>query len=111
MSIRRDPKEKKSSEQYVNQVIIEMQVKKTISEIMIKKYLVWTCIGIIIFSVFATYCIIIAFGIGKLPSLPESFLHWLGAATIGAILSNILLVFRSIFPIKDSSDSQDGEEP
>lgn len=91
----RHEKETLKVEKYLKNVHVE-RVRSTTK---IRERLAWTCIGIVSISLIITYGIIILCGL-KIIELPESFLHWLGASTIGTIISNTLIVFRHIFPVK-----------
>lgn len=51
---------------------------------------------IYMFAVIATFSIIILWGFGRLV-LPEKFMNWLGAATIGEIAGILLFVIKQIF--------------
>ncbi len=94
-------KEKLNPEKFIESYCVGLVEKVTKSNIKIRQNLAWTCIGIIIFSVLASYFIIFFVGFGLMSNLPVGFLNWLGAATLGAIISNILIVYKSVFPYKD----------
>ena len=99
-----DAKDKVNPEYYFSNISTEeIRVK---SDIKNRDRLVWACIIIIVGSVSASYYIIFAVGYGKMQNLPDSFLHWIGAATIGTIISNILIVYKSFFPSQINSEKK-----
>jgi hypothetical protein len=53
-------------------------------------------LGIYMFAVIATFAIIILWGLGRL-DLPNKFMGWLGAATIGEIAGLLGYVVHQIF--------------
>jgi hypothetical protein len=101
-------KEKLQSEDYLESVTIKEY--EGYGKVRIRDRLAWTCVGIIIFSILATYTIIVLAGIGLLPHLPKEFLKWLGVATIGTIITSVLIVYKSMFQTKESKDSSGKKE-
>ena len=108
--IKRDPVEKVEPENLLDSVEAELISIKVKSDTKIRERLALTCIGIVAFSIIATYVIIILVGIGMMSKLPDGFLNWLGAATIGTIITNVLIVYKSIFPTNNSADSSVGKD-
>ena len=53
-------------------------------------------LGIYMFAVIATFAIIILWGLGRL-DIPDSFMKWLGMATIGEIAGLVGVVVKEIF--------------
>lgn len=53
-------------------------------------------LGIYMFAVIATFAIIILWGLGRL-DIPDSFMKWLGMATIGEIVGLVGYVLKQIF--------------
>jgi hypothetical protein len=53
-------------------------------------------LGIYMFVVIATFAIIILWGLGRL-DIPESFMKWLGGATIGEVAGLLLFVVKQIY--------------
>jgi hypothetical protein len=53
-------------------------------------------LGIYMFAVIATFAIIILWGLGRL-DIPDSFMKWLGMATIGEIVGLVGYVLRHTF--------------
>ena len=53
-------------------------------------------LGIYMFAVVATFAIIVLWGLGRL-DIPESFMKWLGVATIGEVAGLLIYVVRQIF--------------
>lgn len=53
-------------------------------------------LGIYMFAVIATFAIIILWGLGRL-DIPDSFMKWLGGATIGEIVGLLAYVLKQIF--------------
>jgi len=60
---------------------------------LVTRSLVWC----FVISVGVTYPIIVFYGLGCL-RYPDSFLHWLGAATVGQTAGLLAVVIRSLFP-------------
>lgn len=55
-----------------------------------------TLLGVFVFAVIETFAIIILQGMGHL-DLPDKFLHWLGAATVGEVATMLLLIVKKLF--------------
>lgn len=53
-------------------------------------------LGIYMFAVIATFAIIILWGLGRL-DIPDSFMKWLGMATIGEIVGLLAYVLKQVF--------------
>ena len=102
----RDGKERIEPEKFIES--IEVDYLKHI--VRVRERLVTSCIIIVSGSILATYAIVFLVGFGVMTNLPENFLHWLGAATIGTIISNILIVYKSLFPKEDESITEEGGE-
>ncbi len=49
------------------------------------------------FAVICTYALIFLWGWKKI-SLPDAFVHWLGAATVGQTAGLLLIIVRNLFP-------------
>lgn len=107
--IKRGPVEKVEPENLLDSVEVELISIKVKSDTTIRKRLALTCIGIVVFSIIAAYIIIILVGVGMISELPDGFLNWLGAATIGTIITNVLIVYKSVFPTNNSTDSLGGK--
>ncbi|MFL6310536.1 MAG: hypothetical protein ACJ71W_00390 [Terriglobales bacterium] len=60
------------------------------------EFIVSTLTGTFIFAVFETFAIILLWGLGRL-ELPEKFVHWLGAATIGEIATLLTIIVKHVF--------------
>ena len=86
---------------------ISTDERKVLSDIRIREKLAWACVVIICFSTAATYAILFFVGFGIM-CLPEGLLNWLGAATVGTIISNIMIVFRGMF-LPQSDKNQDAD--
>lgn len=56
-----------------------------------------TLLGTFVFAVIETFAVMILTGMGHL-DLPDKFLHWLGAATVGEVATMLLLVVKKLFP-------------
>jgi hypothetical protein len=55
-----------------------------------------TLLGTYVFAVIETFAIIILWGLGRL-YLPKAFVPWLGGATIGEIVTLLLIVVKRVF--------------
>jgi hypothetical protein len=55
-------------------------------------------LGIYIFAVIATFSIILLWGLGRL-EIPDSFMKWLGGATIGEVAGLLLYVLKQVFKV------------
>ncbi len=53
-------------------------------------------VGVYMFAVITTFAIILLWGLGRL-DLPEKFMHWLGAATIGEVAGLLMFVVKKVF--------------
>ena len=53
-------------------------------------------LGLFVFAVIATFSIIVLWGLGRL-ALPDKFMSWLGAATIGEIAGLLAFVIHHLF--------------
>jgi hypothetical protein len=53
-------------------------------------------LGTYMFAVIATFAIIILWGLGRL-DIPESFMKWLGGATIGEVVGLVVFVIKQIY--------------
>ncbi len=62
----------------------------------LKNVIALTLLGTYVFAVIETFAIIILWGLGRL-YLPKTFVPWLGGATIGEIVTLLLIVVKSFF--------------
>jgi hypothetical protein len=60
------------------------------------EFIILTLTGTFIFALFETFAIILLWGLGRL-ELPEKFVHWLGAATVGEIATFLTIVVKHVF--------------
>ena len=68
------------------------------SGLFLRKILTIVSTIIMLISTICTYCIIFLQGFKYHEfSLPESFLNWLGAATIGTLISNTVFIYKNIY--------------
>ncbi len=63
----------------------------------LQTYMAVTLLGIYAFAVIVTFATILLWGFRRL-ELPDKFVSWLGAATVGEVAGMVLFIVRKVFP-------------
>jgi|SRR5690349_17555502 hypothetical protein len=70
---------------------------RVVSDTSLRESITYVLLLVFVCAAAASYVLIFLWGAGKL-KFPDSFAHWLGAATIGQTASLLVIIVKSLFP-------------